>query len=49
MDPTACLDELRAAVEAGDREAAVELFHSLDGWLSRGGFLPAQWDRQRSN
>jgi hypothetical protein len=44
MDPTACLDELRAAVEAEDHEAAIELFVGLDEWLSRGGFLPAQWD-----
>jgi hypothetical protein len=49
VDPTACLDELRAAVEADDCEAAAELFRGLDGWLSRGGFLPAQWDRPRSS
>jgi hypothetical protein len=48
MDPTACLEELRSAVQAGDLKTAAELFEALDGWLSRGGFLPAQWDRGRS-
>jgi hypothetical protein len=51
MDPDAALDELRSwvdgdnsghpASERADRMA--ELFDGLDGWLSKGGFLPDAW------
>lgn len=55
MDPNACLEEIRELVSdifaddksnidslrRGDRLA--ELVEALDGWLSKGGFLPADW------
>jgi hypothetical protein len=54
MDPNAALAEARQAadqVEASgdegiDVDAAftlTEKFRALDEWLSRGGFLPADW------
>ena len=52
MDPNALLDairDLRIAIAAKgefDRDLArdfAELFQNLDEWLSRGGFLPADW------
>jgi len=56
MDPDEVLRRVRALVKAlGDSEdasdslllgvALVEAFEALDGWLSRGGFLPAAWKR----
>jgi hypothetical protein len=55
MDPNAALAELRTFLrqwEASAREQrpieeydrAIELARDLDEWLSRGGFLPAEWD-----
>lgn len=57
MDPDACLKEMRAlagAILVGDvaenqpHESCrlAELVEALDGWLSRGGFLPAPWALQ---
>lgn len=52
MDPNANLTELRALVAANiDREYVsdhdtarmMELFDGLDGWLTKGGFTPAEW------
>jgi hypothetical protein len=34
-------EEGRVAVEAG--ESFADAFEALDGWLSKGGFLPAFW------
>jgi hypothetical protein len=36
LDPFGEKDHLRDLVES---------FQALDGWLSRGGFLPFDWDR----
>lgn len=52
MDPNATLRELRdifTLIKAHRRmtseqlDHAAELFEALDGWLARGGFLPAAW------
>jgi hypothetical protein len=52
MDPNACLKEIRILTEAivngGDSdmincERLAELVEALDGWISKGGFLPADW------
>jgi hypothetical protein len=54
MDPNAALANLRAALdpERGDSpgfedalDDAIEAFAALDEWLSKGGFLPAEWAR----
>lgn len=51
MDPDETLKSARAAAErvhASSDDAAIELaeaFEALDGWLSKGGFLPADWKR----
>lgn len=29
-----------------DTACLAELVEALDGWLSRGGFLPARWERK---
>lgn len=57
MDPTAALHDLREAIHDAenpdqytDREVAIEQvaasFEALDTWLSNGGFLPAEWQRE---
>lgn len=57
MDPTAALHDLREAIRDAenpdqytDREVAIEQvaasFEALDTWLSNGGFLPAEWQRE---
>ncbi len=53
MDPNATLDRLRELVmeyrDHGAIETAEELaddFDSLDQWLSRGGFLPRDWEER---
>jgi hypothetical protein len=54
VDPDACLREILTITTSsvngwplnateGDRLA--ELVHSLDDWLSNGGFLPKRWQR----
>ena len=56
MDPDAVMRRLRDALSdfgcAGDDEEAIEAanefgsaFADLDGWLSKGGFLPREWAR----
>lgn len=49
MDPNAALEEIRALIAASEPEdlddRLVELIEGLDGWLTRGGFLPRQWAR----
>lgn len=58
MDPTQALDDARRALEryatADSPEAALtaanalgSAFGALDGWLSRGGFLPQPWSDAR--
>jgi len=32
-------------VELDDVDRLVDLVDALDGWLSRGGFLPRRWER----
>ena len=53
MDPTALLERIRdriAAIRRGEdtrlhyRHLAWEM-EDLDEWLSKGGFLPEQWER----
>lgn len=56
MDPEEALALLREWAGKGDEdgdgrewlEAGPEVFRALDGWLSQGGFLPADWARGRS-
>lgn len=48
MDPDATLRELRelaarSAFDADDAIRFAQLVEALDGWLSRGGFLPKAW------
>jgi len=55
MDPDSCLGELLALVVGVDEDRPpgpaaaarmAELVQALDGWLARGGFLPARWCRE---
>lgn len=57
MDPNANLAELRALVKANadaehvsdhDTARMIELVDAIDGWMSKGGFLPAAWERGRA-
>lgn len=48
MDPNATLRELRDLVrdaENGEdvQDEIAERFAALDNWITRGGFLPAEW------
>lgn len=47
MDPNATLARLRELVFSGlqrpETEEMAELFDDLDTWMSKGGFLPADW------
>ncbi len=51
MDPNATLARLREIsqwwnegdADASDLETAVELFETLDEWLSKGGYVPNDW------
>lgn len=53
MDPNAALADIRDLLTALDadpkRHFAVEelneKFTALDGWLSKGGFLPREWEK----
>lgn len=50
MDPNTALARLRELI-GGKRNVVgsaevVETFQGLDEWLSKGGFLPQDWDRQ---
>ena len=56
MDPTEALKKIRAILANGvdgcqvcgdaGRELA-DLVEGLDGWLSKGGFLPEAWNKGR--
>lgn len=56
MDPDIILAELRelaedyrhGAVTEAAIETVIERFEALDGWLSKGGFLPFNWREARS-
>jgi hypothetical protein len=50
MDPNAALAEIRTIISQHNRDGGLvvaarlaELVDGLDGWLSKGGFLPAAW------
>lgn len=50
MDPNAALAEIRDIVGRFNRDGGLvvdarlaELIDGLDGWLSKGGFLPDAW------
>jgi hypothetical protein len=43
MDPEQTLKDARALAEAGEVDDALELYRALDEWVTRGGFLPAEW------
>lgn len=43
MDPNETLNMIREAINDSRAWDAIELFEDLDRWLSRGGFLPAEW------
>lgn len=43
MDPNATLKMVRDAKRSNDIEGELEAYRNLDGWLSRGGFLPDDW------
>lgn len=48
MDPDVTLAKIREIMNNWDLSRAVELyelFESLDGWLSKGGYLPVEWAR----
>ena len=41
MDPNACLQRFLNALAAGDRDEVLAALSDLQGWITRGGFLPA--------
>lgn len=45
MDPDATLAQIHAYDDEGNSDEAMLLFHALDEWLSKGGFLPKAWAR----
>jgi hypothetical protein len=55
MDPNACLREMLEITADFDKleddealiaaNRLVDLVDGLDGWLSKGGFLPTRWER----
>ena len=58
MDPNEALKNARAALamirarpistEDGAYEQFTDAFEALDGWLSKGGFLPDAWELESS-
>ena len=47
MDPNVTLFLLREKMGGNFIESETrELFEALDGWLSKGGFLPRDWERK---
>lgn len=52
MDPNANLAELRELASAQlnggqtDPDRMAELVEALDEWITRGGFLPADWTQE---
>lgn len=53
MDTNTTLDEIRILIQriqSGEQDLASELaskVQELDGWLSKGGFLPRVWRHQQ--
>lgn len=57
MDPNATLAGIRAILESEETDLRMrielwtdlaELVHDLDNWLSSGGFLPTEWERENN-
>lgn len=48
MDPNEALKQMRQAISDGRDTEAAAYAEDLDEWLSKGGFLPAQWSGKRS-
>lgn len=48
MDPNAVLALLHEALDDDDLVEARDALAILDGWLAGGGFLPTNWDTNRS-
>jgi len=55
MDPTETLQRIRELLvlipttegwHADNITELTDLVEALDGWMARGGFLPAQWERK---
>lgn len=44
MDPKQCYLEMLAAWQRGDRRLARDRALALDGWLTRGGFSPQEFE-----
>jgi hypothetical protein len=44
MDPTQTWYDLIDAHREGRRDDAKDLREALEGWLTRGGFYPRDWD-----
>ena len=59
MDPDEALGRMREIVaefdrsddtaRAGDCEELVDLVRGVDDWMSRGGFAPTAWTRDRQD
>ena len=47
MDPNEALNRIREELELSDNDVLVEVFNALDNWLTRGGFLPTEWERKK--
>lgn len=47
MDPNATLREMRIHYANGRYQEAAELAIELDHWISRGGFLPDDWQPKK--
>lgn len=52
MDPDAALKQIRELLYSYpcrdfDAQELVEAVDALDGWLSKGGFLPQAWSQNR--
>lgn len=45
MDPNETLAMFRTALLAEDWESAADNARALDQWITKGGFLPTEWDR----
>lgn len=48
MDVNEALRIVRESFAQGDDETARFAFQDLDEWLSKGGFLPADWNKGRA-
>ena len=47
MDPDECLNQLRALINDGETDLAAEKFEELDAHISRGGFVPHDWQHRQ--